>query len=231
MKTRGGRPPGATRTAAEKVTIDETFRHSAYFAVEAGRDRLANAFTVRPYRRHCWDDAPVTDPPPDRPAPRSGRATGFTSVDYAALTWVLSLGAAIIHLAVAPIHFREATVSGVFFIVAACFQTVTAFIFRRAHPKPLLAVVFLLNAGLIGVWAWSRATGLPVGPSSGQREAVGLADVVATMYELGIVWVVLRLWWIGPAPSTRLRDASSSTRLIVSMFVWTTLGAIIAAPH
>ena len=39
----------------------------------------------------------------------------------------------------------------------------------------------------------SRTTGLPIGPDAGEAEAVGLADVVSTIYELAAVAVAVPL--------------------------------------
>ena len=89
----------------------------------------------------------------------------------------------------------------------------------------------MLNLTLIVVWGWSRATGLPIGPTRGQREAAGLADVLATMYELVIVWATFRLLVARAPASPRIALASSTARIICSMSVWTTAGAVYAAPH
>ena len=158
-------------------------------------------------------------------------STSLTPTDWLVLTWVLSAGAAIVHLVVVPAHFRDTTASGVFFVVAAVAQAATAFALRRSAPRGLLIGVLVLNLTLIVVWGWSRATGLPIGPTRGQREAAGLADVVATMYELVIVWATFRLLLARAQASPKLALASSTARIICSMSIWTTAGAVYAAPH
>ena len=43
------------------------------------------------------------------------------------------------------------------------------------------------NLGVVVVWVFSRTTGLPIGPDAGQPEAVGVADVTATAFEIALV--------------------------------------------
>jgi hypothetical protein len=99
----------------------------------------------------------------------------------------LSLGAAAIHFTVMPEHFQEWWASGLFFIAAAWFQAWWALLFALRPSRAVAAVGALFNAVIVVAWAASRTVGLPFGPHAGEVEPVGLADVVATAFEVLIV--------------------------------------------
>jgi hypothetical protein len=44
----------------------------------------------------------------------------------------------------------------------------------------------IVNLGVAAAWALSRTLGMPVGPEPWTPEAVGVADVTATLFELAI---------------------------------------------
>ncbi len=99
----------------------------------------------------------------------------------------LSLGAAAIHFTVMPEHFQEWWASGLFFIVAAWFQAWWALLFALRSSRVLAAVGALVNGAIVVAWVASRTVGLPFGPHAGEVEPVGIADVVATAFEVLIV--------------------------------------------
>jgi hypothetical protein len=126
------------------------------------------------------------------PAPRADSALEATAVVAALLTLVSS----VIHAVQITGHLEQYWLFGVLFAVAACLQALwAAFIWREPlHRRALLAGA-LLNGALIVVWAVSRTSGLPIGPDAWQPEAVGVADVISKLDELGaviLVAVVLR---------------------------------------
>src|SRR5579864_7717153 len=90
---------------------------------------------------------------------------------------LLTIGAALIHLAVAPEHLREWAPFGVFFLAIGAIQIVLA-VELLARPTRRLALSMLaINAGLLALWYTSRTTGLPIGPTPGVPEAIGLTDI------------------------------------------------------
>ena len=98
-----------------------------------------------------------------------------------------SLGAGLIHFAVAPSHFEEYWLFGAFFLVAGLFQVATAALLHINPSRSLLATMGVVN-GLIGlVWLASRTTGLPVGPDAFTAEEIGSADATSTVLEVLIV--------------------------------------------
>jgi hypothetical protein len=93
-------------------------------------------------------------------------------------------GAAFIHFAVAPEHFREWWGFGVFFVLCGEAQLGWALLLRR-RPWPLVAAVGLTGSLLlVALWLVSRTVGLPLGPDPGAPEAAGTADLVAVALEL-----------------------------------------------
>jgi hypothetical membrane protein len=110
---------------------------------------------------------------------------------------VASAGAGLVHLGVCPEHFREATVFGVFFLVVAIVQVVWAGVVAVRPSKALLAAGAVASAGLVAIWAMSRAVGVPIGPDRWQPEAIGRADVVATALELMVAALAVRLFAAG----------------------------------
>jgi hypothetical protein len=99
----------------------------------------------------------------------------------------LSLGAAAIHFTVMPEHFQEWWAFGLLFIVAAWFQAWWALLFALRPSRVLATLGALFNGAIVVVWVASRTVGLPFGPHAGEVEPVGIADVVATAFEVLIV--------------------------------------------
>lgn len=95
----------------------------------------------------------------------------------------MTTGAALIHAAVAPGHFAEWALFGVFFLAAAAAQLALAAIILVAPSPRSLAAAIAGNLGLVVLWAISRWTGLPVGPSPWHPETIGLADSICVAME------------------------------------------------
>jgi hypothetical protein len=120
--------------------------------------------------------------PLDRPVPRAG-ALRPVAVS-------LSAGAGIIHLAVLPDHLQESALVGAFFVATAAFQLGWAVVHLRFAIPALDSAGRAFNAAVIGVWLWSRFVGLPIGPEAGVPEAIGLPDLLATLFEAGLVAIL-----------------------------------------
>jgi hypothetical protein len=95
-----------------------------------------------------------------------------------------SAGAATIHFAVIAQHLEEYWLFGAFFIAVAIAQLAWA-ILVLFRPSPAVYLVGIVgNAAVAATWVVSRTTGLPLGPGSGEPEPVGIADSVATAFEV-----------------------------------------------
>jgi hypothetical protein len=76
---------------------------------------------------------------------------------------LFTLGAAAIHLAVAPAHVREYVPFGVFFLVVGGAQTAYAIELAVRPTRRLALLMATGSAGLVGLWVLSRTVGLPDG--------------------------------------------------------------------
>lgn len=103
------------------------------------------------------------------------------------------LGSAVIHAAVVPEHLDEWAAAGLFFVLLTLAELVAAdALLRRPGPSALVVAV-AVSLTPLAVWCVSRTAGLPFGPEVGTPEAVGLADVVACLLELGTLVGALAL--------------------------------------
>lgn len=98
-----------------------------------------------------------------------------------------SVGAGLIHAAVCPAHFREATVFGVFFAVSALLQVVWAALVLRRPDRVVLLAGIAGNGCVLLLWLLTRTAGLPIGPDVWRPEAITRPDLLASVLELGIV--------------------------------------------
>ena len=93
------------------------------------------------------------------------------------------LGAEGIHTAVIAEHFTEWWAEGVFFLALSVLEGGLAAALLLTPARPACQAAVVTSIATIAVWAWSRTTGLPIGPEAGYPEPVGRADVVATLLE------------------------------------------------
>jgi hypothetical protein len=114
-----------------------------------------------------------------RPRPNPGHALRLAAL--------FSVGAALVHGAVCPEHFQEATIYGVFFLVAATCQAGWAAMVMTQPRRWLLYAGAVGNAAITALWAVTRLDGVPLGPGRGETESIGRLDIIATGCELGIV--------------------------------------------
>lgn len=122
---------------------------------------------------------------PDRPGKGRKLVLGWL-----ALTWA---AAATIHLAVIAEHLEESAALGVFFLLLSLAQYAYAVAVVVRGTGGLLRLGLAFHVAVVLLWAYSRTVALPLG--LGPREPVGVADLVATVLELGalvLTWAALR---------------------------------------
>ena len=103
-----------------------------------------------------------------------------------------SVASAVVHLAVAPEHFEESAVYGVFFVVLGLFQLAYAGLVLLRPTRRSVVVGVLSSCGAVALWAVTRTTGLPFGPFAWQPEGVGPLDLIAVTSELLVVLALAR---------------------------------------
>jgi hypothetical protein len=146
------------------------------------------------------------------------------------------LGAEAIHTAVIAAHFREWWAEGVFFFALSVLEGALAAALLLTRWRRAWLAAVLLSLATIAVWAWSRTTGLPLGPEAGYPESVGRADTVATLLEAVTALVlgpaVLRR--PGTAPAARAdsrRPRRSAAAAAAAIALATAYGVAAADDH
>jgi hypothetical protein len=136
---------------------------------------------------------------------------------------ILSLGAAAIHLAAAPSHYVELGDLGAGFLVAAALQAAWARSILGGASRRTLVVGAAINATIVAAWVVSRTWGLPVGPTPGVPEPIGLPDGASTAFELLLLGgLAIRALDLDRRGAARVR----STRTVLAIAVVPVLGLV-----
>jgi hypothetical protein len=127
----------------------------------------------------------------------------------------LSAGAGIVHAMVSPEHFSQDLLYGAFFGAAAAAQIGwSALAAVRPHLPVMLAGVFG-NSAVLCLWMLTRTVGVPLGVAAGQREPVGMLDVVCGLLELGAISCCI--WRIVQAPDRSTPKSNKVGRTVTTM--------------
>jgi hypothetical protein len=157
------------------------------------------------------------------PVPGAQRELGLL---LAMLAWATAL----IHVLAAAHHYREWVAYGVFFTILAPAQGIWGgFVVRRPGDRLLLAAGGAVNLAVACVWAISRTTGIPVGPTPWRPEAIGWHDVMATLNELAMAAIVAGM--LGMLPLSGERLARAARCIAVPLLVISVLAASLAHQH
>src|SRR5262245_5104105 len=140
-------------------------------------------------------------------------------------------GAAVIHLAAAPMHFEEYLPFGIFFIAAALGQTALAIAIVATPSRRLLLGAILANLAVIWLYVVSRTIGIPIGPRPWRAESVGLPDAVCTGLEvLASLLLVVRALR-PPPPRRRVTVALASAPAVLLISLLPSVGGDAAVEH
>lgn len=170
---------------------------------------LPEVLVSRRSSRHAL--SPTAD---DRPSGRADVASRLGAVRHDPLlvvTALASVGAGVVHGAVAPEHTNW-WASVVFFVSLAVFQVAWgAFVLLRRPATPVLLLGTGVNLGALVTWTVSRTSGMPIGPHQGSAEPAARADIIAS--GLGVLVAVgalaLARGW-RPQPLLRMRPVLSA---------------------
>lgn len=131
-----------------------------------------------------------------------------------------SLGAALIHFAVAPTHWYEWLPAGVFFVLLAGFQLAWACAVVARPASLILATGILVNLGSMALWAVSRTAGAPFGPHAGEPELVRAAGLCALLLQIYVVmgagWTWFRRYRADPVPGFGYRVVLTGAGTVIA---------------
>jgi ABC-type transport system involved in cytochrome c biogenesis permease subunit len=136
--------------------------------------------------------------------PQTGHSEGLSPTDaapvyvpavalavYAAAA--LSLGAALVHLWVAPGYFEVWWGYGSFFLAAASAQGLFAIALLRWPGRTLPLAGIFGNLAVVALYVVTRTSGVPFGPHATRAEEAGVLDMATTAAELAAVVLLLSL--------------------------------------
>jgi hypothetical protein len=137
----------------------------------------------------------------------------------------LSLAAAGIHFAVIQEHLEASVAEGVFFFALGAFQAIWAQFFLLRDHRRIALIGAAVNLSTVVIWLISRTSGLPFGATPWVPESVGLPDLMATSFELGLIGLLLpRLipgrfghWFRGELPAQKAFVLASFTIVALTL--------------
>jgi hypothetical protein len=119
---------------------------------------------------------------------QGARPTGQSTNEAFLVCLAMVSGAAgLVHLAAAFWHFDESGLHGAFFIGTGLMQLAAAGLLTYRSSGWILIATAAGNAVILAIWVMSRTMGIPIGPDSWTPEPVGIADAVASLFELVLV--------------------------------------------
>jgi hypothetical protein len=129
----------------------------------------------------------------------------------------LSLVAAWIHFSYTASHWRDWWAYGAFFLGMGIFQALCVPAIVRWPRNTWVALTTIAgNLGIVGMYFYSRTTGIPMGPHEGIVEKAGAVDLGTTAAEILIVAILLTI--IG----------STSRRIVVNALLVAGIGLWVA---
>jgi hypothetical protein len=128
---------------------------------------------------------------PRGPASRARSASGIQLIMFAAA--LLSMAAALIHLAVIREHLDEYWLYGVFFVVVGVGQMGWAFLALWRPSSLVLWLGAIGNGGVVLFFVITRTIGTLIGPAASEPARLGFGDAMVTGYQVLIVLASLAL--------------------------------------
>lgn len=157
--------------------------------------------------------------------PLALRTTRTRAHLFLVATALLSSGAAAIHYAVIDTHFEEWWGFGVFFVGSGLAQLAWAVIAVTWPSRPLFWLGVLGNAAIVALWIVTRTAGTLLGPDPYEPEPVGLADGIATGFEVVIVLVAV---WLATVGIPRWRTLRTVTWIVGAVTLGLTVLALLS---
>lgn len=159
----------------------------------------------------------------------SRRATLYVSVEQALVAPVVicSVGAAVLHLWVAPDLFVAWAPAGLVSFLLAAFQAEWAFAFTRPALRPTVLVAGLVLNSLAALASlWVHGLGPALGPTAGVLDIVSGADLAGVAFEVAIVAMLVFAVWPGTRGSLRTRRIPATTAIELRSFAASAVGLL-----
>jgi hypothetical protein len=166
----------------------------------------------------------------------AGRGEPIGAIDLrrvlAVAAGVVAAGSGLIHLSVIRTHTEYLVVAAGFAAMGISQGIVAMWLFRRPSRRVLLAAAGL-HASIAATWALSRTFGLPLIPGESEASEIGVADLVANTFSLGVIGLVFIASALGAAATPATLPRSVALRMVGTVLagalVLTAIGA--SAPH
>ena len=128
----------------------------------------------------------------------------------------LSLVAAWIHFSYTASHWRDWWAYGAFFLGMGIFQALCVPAIVRWPRNTSIALATIAgNLGIVGMYFYSRTTGIPMGPHAGIVEKAGAVDLATTAGEIALIAIVATM--VG----ARSRRVILNALLVAGIGLWT----------
>jgi hypothetical protein len=157
-----------------------------------------------------------------------GRVFGARDVLPLAVA-LLSAAAAVIHFAAIDQQSAGYWLFYLLFALLAVFQLAWAMLLFVSPSRLLYVLGALVNAGTVAVWAVSRTSGIPFGPTAGEAESIAFGDVTATVFEVLLVVGVIALLVIRTLRPARGPVAATASFLLTQLLLAPTALALISS--
>ncbi|MGH9222424.1 MAG: hypothetical protein ACRD2W_01160 [Acidimicrobiales bacterium] len=182
---------------------------------------------------HRPDEHPLGVSATSETTPEPGERGGGTDLRrvLAVAAGVVAAGGGLIHLSVIRNHTDYLVVAAGFAAMGISQCILAMWLFRRPSRRAFLAAAGL-HASIAATWALSRTFGLPLIPGESAASEIGVADLVANTFSLGVIGLVFIASALGAATPAMLPRAVALRMVgavVAGALVLTAIGA--SAPH
>jgi hypothetical protein len=165
----------------------------------------------------------------DRPVRPAGSSGVVRPTPAHWLLAVLTAGAGVIHLVMAPTHLASSNADGITFLVAGWTQLVLAAALVLRPRRAVVVLTAAANALYVGAWVMAHSVGLPYGAHRGAAETATFVSQACVALEVGAVALAVVLAF-QPRFGTAHRRAGIVVAGFAALVVLAGTTAAIASP-
>ncbi len=120
------------------------------------------------------------------------------------LAAIATVVAGALHLYLVREHWSDYWAYGLFFVLIGVVQVAGGLALLAAPRRSLYLIGVVGTVALLAFYVWTRTVAVPIGPMSGEPEAVGGIDIVTNALEvLSVVALATALWFRQGQPVER----------------------------